>query len=46
MEGDAGEGPVVCASREEVVQALDEIETGKATGPSDVSLELIVANGE
>ena len=41
MEGDAVEGLVVCATREEVLQALNYIKTGKAPGASDVSLELI-----
>ena len=45
MEGDAVEGPVVCVSREEELQALNEIKTGKAPGPSEVSLELIAACG-
>ena len=36
VEGDAVEGPVVCVSREEVLQAIDEIKTGKAPGPSEV----------
>ena len=44
MEGDAVEGPVVCVSREEVLQASNEMKTGKAHGPSDVSLELIAAS--
>ena len=44
MEGDAVEGPVVCVSREEVQQALNEM-TGKAHGCPDVSLELIAASG-
>ena len=43
VEGDAVEGPVVCVSREEVLQALDEMKTCKAHGPSEVSLELIAA---
>ena len=30
VEGDAVEGPVVCVSREEVLQALNETKTGKA----------------
>ena len=29
VEGDAVEGPVVCVCREEVMQALDEMKTGK-----------------
>ena len=46
MEGDAVEGPVDCVSKEEVVQVLMEMKTGKAPGPSDVSLELIAASRE
>ena len=45
MEGDAVEGPVVCISRELVLQALNETKTGKAPGLSEVSLELIAASG-
>ena len=30
VEGDAVEGPVVCVSKEEVLQALSEMRTGKA----------------
>ena len=37
VEGDDVEDPVVCVSREEVLQALNEMKTGKAPGPSDVS---------
>ena len=33
----------MCVSREEVLQALNEMKTGKAPGPSEVSLELIAA---
>ena len=45
MEGDALEGPVVCVCKEEVLQALNAMKTGKASGPSEVSLELIAASG-
>ena len=45
MEGDAVEGPVVCISREEMVQALNEMKTGKNSVPSEVSIELISASG-
>ena len=31
VERDAVEGPVVCISREEVLQASNEMKTGKAT---------------
>ena len=45
VEGDAVEGPVVFVCREEVLQASYEIKTGKNPGPSEVSLEMIVASG-
>ena len=45
VEGDAVEGLTVCISREEMLQALNEMKTGKAPGPSEVSLELIAASG-
>ena len=45
------EGQVVCVSREEVLQALNEMKTGKASGLSglsgllsEVSLEMIAAS--
>ena len=43
VEGDAVQDSVVSVSREEVHQALSEMQTGKAPGPSEVSLELIAA---
>ena len=45
MEGDAVEGQVVRLNREEFLQALGEMKTGKAPGPSEASLELIAACG-
>ena len=45
VEEDAVEGPVVCVGREQVLQALNELQTGKAPGPSEVSLELITSRG-
>ena len=45
VEGDAVEGPVVCVGREEVLQALNEMKTGKGPDLSEVSLELIAASG-
>ena len=39
VEGDA----IVCVCTEEVLQALNEIKTGKDSGHSHVSLELISA---
>ena len=38
------ESPVVCVGREDVKQALNEMKTGRALGPLDVSLELIAAS--
>ena len=45
MEGDAVECAVVCVSREDVLQALNEMKTGKAPGPSKVSLEMVASGG-
>ena len=45
VEGDALEGPVVCVNREEMLQVLNEMKTGKAPGHSEVSPELIAASG-
>ena len=45
VEGDAVEGPVVWVGRETVLQTLNEMKTGKAPGPSEVSLELFAASG-
>ena len=45
MEGDAVNGPVVCASRKEVLQSISEMRTGKTPGSSEVTLELIAASG-
>ena len=36
VEGDAVEGPVLSVSRVEMLQALNEMKTGKASGPSEV----------
>ena len=45
MEGDAVEGSVVCVGRDEVLQAINEIKTGRNHGPLEESLELIAASG-
>ena len=44
VEGDVVEGPIVWISREEVLQALNEMKTLKDPVPSEVSLELIAAS--
>lgn len=46
VEADLVEGPVERVSREEVVRAIREMSTGKAAGPSEVSVEMIIASGE
>ena len=45
VEGDTVEGQVFCVFRLEVFQALSEMKTGKDSGLSEVSLELIAASG-
>ena len=45
VEGDAVEGPVVGVGKEEVLQALYEMKTGKCLGPYKISLELIATSG-
>ena len=44
VQRDAAEGPVVSVNRADVFQALNEMKTGKAPGPTEVSLDLIAAN--
>ena len=44
VEGDAVDVTLVCIGREEVLQALNEIKTGKSSGPSEVSLEMNAAS--
>ena len=46
VETDLVEGPVEKAACNEIVEAIQSIKSGKATGPSEVSLEMIVASGE
>ena len=41
VEGDAVEGPMVCVNREEKLQALNEVKTGKAPGPSEVGIQVM-----
>ena len=44
VEGDDVEGTADSVGREEVLQALNEMRTRKAPGPSEVSFELIAAS--
>ena len=46
VETDVVEGPVEKVARNEIVEAMQKMKSGKATGPSQVSAEMIVASGE
>ena len=46
METDLVEGPVEKVVHDEIVEAMQKMKSGKATGPSEVSVEMIVASGE
>ena len=46
LETDLVEGPVEKVARNEIVEAMQRRKSGKATGPSEVSVEMIVASGE
>ena len=39
-------GPVEKVAHNEIVEAMQKLKSGKATGPSEVSVEMIVASGE
>ena len=46
VEADFVEGPVERISWEEEVKAMGKMKVGKATGPAEVSVEMIAASGE
>ena len=46
VETDLVEGPVEKVVRDEIVEAIQSMKSGKATGTSEVSVEMIVASGE
>ena len=46
VEAKVVEGPVDRVSRDEVVKALEEMKVGKAAGPSEVCLEMLIASGD
>ena len=46
VETDLVEGPVEKMVRDEIVEAIQNMKSGKATEPSEVSVEMIVASGE
>ena len=46
VETDIVEGPVEKVARNEIVEAMQRMKSGKATGPPEVNVEMIVASGE
>ena len=46
VETNLVEGPVEKVAWNEIVEAIQSMKSGKATGPSEVSVEVIVASGE
>ena len=46
VETDLVEGTVKKVVRDEIVEAMQSMKSGKATGPSEVNVETIVASGE
>ena len=46
VETDVVEGPVEKVARNEIVEAMQRMKSGKATGTSEVSVEMIVASGK
>ena len=46
VETDVVEGPVEKVPRNEIVEAMQKMKLGKATGPSEVSVETIVSSNE
>ena len=46
VETNVVEGPVEKEARNEIVEAIQSMKSGKATGTSGVSVEMIVASGE
>ena len=46
MKTDIVEGPVEKVARNEIVEAMQKMKSGKATGQFEVSVEMIVASGK
>ena len=46
VETDLVKGPVEKVARNEIVEAIQSMKSEKAAGPSEVSVEMIVASGE
>ena len=46
MENGVVEGPVKNVARNEIVEVMQKVKSGKTTGRSEVSVKMIVASGE
>ena len=46
VETDVVEGPVEKVPRNEIVETMQKMKLGKATGPSEVSVETIVSSNK
>ena len=46
VETDVVEGPVEKVARNKIVEAMQNMKSGKATGPSEVSVEMIVTSSK
>ena len=46
VEIDVVEEPVEKVAYNEIVEAMQKIKSGKSTGPSEISVEMIVASGK
>ena len=46
VETDRVDGPVEKVTCNEIVEAMQKMKSGKATGPSEISVEMIVASGK
>ena len=46
VEADMVEGPVEGVTDEEVMEAMNKMKLGKAAGPSEVNMDMIIASGK
>ena len=46
VEVDMVEGPVEGVTDEEVMEAMNKMKLGKAAGPSEVSMDMVIADGK
>ena len=44
VEADMVEGPVEGVTDEEVMEAMNRMKLGKAAGPSEVNMDMVIAN--